>query len=49
MAENKILTKHPEGKRGMNINKAKYNVIKGSILECLKRRELNHTDLAKCK
>lgn len=46
--EDVILTKHPEGKTGVNISKAKYNVIKASILQCLERKELTFTDLAKC-
>jgi len=48
MVEDTILTKHPEGKRGVNISKAKYNFIKKAILECLERRKLTFTDLATC-
>jgi len=28
MTEDKILTKHPEGKRGVNISRAKYDAIR---------------------
>ena len=46
MVEEKILTKHPEGKKGVNISKAKYDVIRESILEYLQSRELTYTELA---
>jgi len=48
MVEDKILTKHPQGKKGVNINKAKYDAIKISILKCLEKRELTHEELTKC-
>lgn len=31
--DEKIMTLHPEGKQGVNISKAKYDVIKAAILE----------------
>ena len=45
MIEKKILTKHPLGKSGKNIDKAKYETLKGEILSALKGRELTHTVL----
>jgi hypothetical protein len=48
MSEDKILTRHPEGKRGINISKAKYDAVKAAILECLRNKELTHDDLTKC-
>lgn len=48
MVKDTILTRHPEGKSGVNINKAKYNVVKTAILKCLERRQLTFTDLTKC-
>jgi hypothetical protein len=45
MAEEKILTKHPVGKSGRNIDRRKYETIKGAILLALKNRELTHTEL----
>ena len=45
MAEEKILTKHPLGKSGKNINKQKYETLKGAILSVLKNQELTHTEL----
>ena len=37
--EEKILTKHPKGKSGVNISKAKYDTIKNFILKVLKLNE----------
>jgi uncharacterized protein DUF6958 len=45
MAEEKILTKHPLGKRGKNISKQKYDKLKGAILSALQNKELTHTEL----
>jgi hypothetical protein len=45
MAEAKILTKHPLGKSGKNINKQDYETIKASILSALQNKELTHTEL----
>jgi hypothetical protein len=45
MTEAKILTKHPLGKRGQNIDKKNYETIKKAILSALQNRELTHTDL----
>lgn len=44
--EDKILTLHPEGKQGVNINEAKYEQIKDAILETLAaENELTFTRL----
>ena len=45
MAEEKILTKHPQGKSGRNINKLSYNTLKTAILGALAKKELTHTEL----
>ena len=45
MKEEKILTKHPLGKSGKNINKQKYETLKKAILSALKSKELTHTEL----
>jgi hypothetical protein len=47
MAEEKILTKHPLGKSGKNIDKQKYEMLKSAILSALRRKELTHTELFK--
>jgi hypothetical protein len=41
----KILTQHPEGKKGVNISKEKYNVIRKAIIESLDKDELTYTFL----
>ena len=45
IAEEKILTKHPLGKSGKNINRRKYETLKEAILSALKNKELTHTEL----
>jgi len=45
MAEEKILTKHPLGKSGKNIDRQKYETLKTAILSALQNRELTHTEL----
>jgi hypothetical protein len=47
MKEEKILTKHPLGKSGKNIDRQKYETLKKAILFTLKNKELTHTDLFK--
>jgi len=42
----KILTKHPDGMKGVNIDRRKYDLIKAMILECLKENELTYTEIA---
>jgi len=45
MAEEKILTKHPHGKSGKNIDRQKYETLKGAIVSALQNRELTHAEL----
>ena len=45
MKEEKILTKHPLGKSGKNIDKQKYETLKKAILSTLRTKELTHTEL----
>jgi hypothetical protein len=45
MSEEKILTKHPQGKSGKNIDKQKYDVIRQEILSALEGSELTHAEL----
>ena len=47
MAEEKILTKHPLGKSGKNIERRKYETIRKAILSALRRKELTHAELFK--
>ena len=39
----KILTQHPQGKKGVNISKEKYDIIRKAIIESLKSNELTYT------
>ena len=45
MAEEKILTKHPQGKSGRNISKQSYEQLKTAILAALRKKELTHSEL----
>jgi len=45
ITEARILTKHPLGKSGRNINKQSYETLKGAILSALRKKELAHTEL----
>ena len=46
MKEEKILTKHPLGKSGKNIDTQKYETLKKAILSALQKKELTHTELS---
>lgn len=41
----RVLTKHPQGKQGVNIEKSKYEQVKAAILEALDGKSLTHTEL----
>jgi len=43
--EEKILTLHPQGKRGVNISRSKYETMKKTIVEILGKAELTHAEL----
>ena len=45
MIKEKILTKHPQGKSGRNIDKTTYEMFKNAILSALQNKELSHTEL----
>jgi hypothetical protein len=45
MKEEKILTIHPLGKSGKNIDKQKYETLKKAIVSALGKKELTHTEL----
>ena len=45
MKADKILTKHPLGKSGRNIDKQKYEMLKKAILAALQNKELTHEQL----
>lgn len=43
--EEKILTRHPQGKRGVHISQAKYDAAKASIRKVLRGKALTHVEL----
>lgn len=43
--EEKVLTRHPRGKRGVNISKAKYETMKKALLQILGEGALTHHEL----
>jgi len=48
MMDEKVLTKHPQGKQGVNISKDKYDQMREAVLACLKARPLDHMHLMRC-
>ena len=44
-AEKKVLTRHPAGKSGKNIAKAKYDLVRSAMLSVLRERERTHSEL----
>jgi len=45
MTAKKVMTKHPLGKSGRNIDKNKYDVLKRTILSALRPNDLTHPEL----
>ncbi len=47
MSEERILTLHPEGKKGVNIVRSKYDPVRAALLDSLREAggELTHTEL----
>ena len=45
MTGEQILTKHPLGKVGRNIDRKKYDAVKKGILSALQNNDLTHTEL----
>lgn len=43
----RILTSHPQGKRGVNIGASKYDCIRTARLESLQGSQLNYPELTK--
>lgn len=44
--EDRIMTRHPEGKHGVNISRQKYDVMRQAILDALRvHGEMTFTDL----
>jgi hypothetical protein len=45
MTSEKILTKHPLGRSGRNIDGNKYDTLKNALLSALQKNDLTHTEL----
>ena len=45
MTAQRILTKHPLGKTGRNIDRQKYDELKKAILSALRTNDLTHSEL----
>ena len=45
MTAEKIVTKHPLGKSGKNIDRKKYDTLKRAIMSALRKNDLTHTEL----
>ena len=45
MTAEKILTKHPLGKSGKNIDRTKYDTLSKAIVSALRKDDLTHTEL----
>lgn len=45
MTEEKILTKHPLGKKNKSVPKREYELFKKAIIDALRKREMTHTEL----
>ncbi len=47
MPEEKIMTLHPQGKKGVNISKAKYNQVREVVLQVIDSEQpISFTDMA---
>jgi hypothetical protein len=45
MTAERIMTKHPLGKSGKNIDRKKYDTLRDAILSALRKNDLTHTEL----
>jgi hypothetical protein len=45
--DEKILTLHPQGKKGVHIDRAKYDTMKSAILRVLRKKNLTHHELTR--
>jgi len=43
--EETILTRHPEGRKGVNISKDKYDTVRSAIVGSLRKGQLSRTEL----
>jgi len=45
MTAKKVLTRHPLGKTGRNIDREKYEMLRNAIISALRNSDLTHTEL----
>ena len=45
--EERISTRHPQGKKGVNISKQNYDAMRAAIIDTLAAGDMTHTDLVK--
>ena len=45
--EERTLTRHPQGKKGVNISKQRYDAMRAAIIDALATGDMTHTDLVK--
>ena len=43
--EERISTRHPQGKKGVNISKQNYDAMRAAIIDTLAAGDMTHTDL----
>ncbi len=48
MAEDKVLTLHPQGKKGRSIDRQKYYLTRQAILDCLDKEDMTQDELVRC-
>jgi len=48
MDEGRVLTLHPQGKKGRSIDRQKYDLTRQAILDCLKDEEMTQEELVRC-
>ncbi|MHC1710365.1 MAG: hypothetical protein AB9819_08180 [Methanomassiliicoccales archaeon] len=48
MGEGKVLTLHPQGKKGRSIDRLKYDLTRQAILDCLEKGDMAQDELLRC-
>lgn len=48
MDEGKVLTLHPQGRKGRSIDRQKYDLTRQAILDCLEDEEMTQDELVRC-
>ncbi|MHC1679791.1 MAG: hypothetical protein AB9860_00860 [Methanomassiliicoccales archaeon] len=48
MGEDKVLTLHPQGKKGRSIDRKKYDLTRQAILDCMGKGDMTQDELVRC-